>query len=133
MDNPAVPTAREGRVLRWTARILGLLFISIFLAFFIPDWLTKGRFPVDPDRIPMTIALFVSFLGLLIAWKWEGIGGLLALLSILAFGALGLQTPGRPGGTILLCVMYLLPAVLFILVWRRMKTRHRAPPGTAHS
>ena len=133
MDNPAVPTAREGRVLRWTARILGLLFISIFLAFFIPDWLTKGRFPVDPDRIPMTIALFVSFLGLLIAWKWEGIGGLLALLSILAFGALGLQTRGRPGGTILLCVMYLLPAVLFILVWRRMKTRHRAPPGTAHS
>ena len=113
MDNPSLPTAREPHILRWTGRIVGLLFVGIFLALFIPDWLTKGRLPVERERIPMTIALFMSFVGLLIAWKWDGVGGILAAVSIVAFAALGLQTSARPGGIVLLGVMYLLPAVLF--------------------
>lgn len=131
MDNPSLPSAREPHILRWTARIVGLLSIGIFLAFFIPDWLTRGRVPVEGERIPMTIALFMSFVGLLIAWKWDGIGGILAVVSIVAFAALGLQTPGKPGGIILLGVMYLLPAVLFILSWQRRRTQDRAPRQTA--
>jgi hypothetical protein len=131
MDHPSLPSARGAQILRWTARLVGLLFIGIFLTFFIADWVTKGGFPVERDRIPMTIALFMSFVGLLIAWKWDGVGGILALVSILAFAALGLQTPAKPAGTILLCVMYLLPAVLFILSWRRTRTRDRSRPETA--
>ncbi len=130
MDNPSLPSTREAHILRWTARIAGLLFIGIFLAFFIPDWLTKGGFPVERDRIPMTIALFMSFVGLLIAWKWEGIGGILAAVSVAAFAILGLQTPTGPGGIILLGVMYLLPAVLFIFCWRRKRAQDRAPRQT---
>ena len=65
----------------------------------------------------MTIFLFLTFVGLNMAWKWEGAGGALALGSIIVFTILGLQSEGKPGGTIMVCAMYALPALLFLFCW----------------
>jgi hypothetical protein len=107
------------------ARIVGTLFIAIFLVFFVADGIRKGVIPVASDRVPMTIFLFLAFIGLAIAWRWEGTGGTLALCSIIVFCVLGLQTEGKPGGTILLTGMYALPALLFILYWWQTRRQER--------
>lgn len=111
MDELTPLSTRPANAIRWTARIIGTLFVGIFLALFISDCLQKGTFPVDSDRIPMTMFLFLTFIGLIIAWKWEGAGGILALGSIIVFSILGLQTDEKPGGTILVTGIYALPAL----------------------
>jgi len=100
--------------------------MAIFLAFFVADCVRKGTIPVPSARIPMMIFLLLAYIGLIIAWKWEGIGGTLALGSILVFSILGLQTDLKPGATILLTGMYALPALLFILYW--WQTRRQDHP-----
>ena len=132
MDELHPPSTRPANAIRWTARIIGTLFVGIFLALFISDYLQKGTFPVDSDRIPMTMFLFVTFIGLIIAWKWEGAGGILALGSIIVFSILGLQTDEKPGGTILVTGIYALPALLFFLYWWRTKGKSHPKPKKAH-
>jgi hypothetical protein len=126
MANLATLSTRQSSVLRWTARVIGTLFVGFFLALFIPEWVQKGAFPATSDRLLMTIVLFMAFAGLLVAWKWEGIGGIVALASIIVFTALGLRTDAKPGGIMLVCAMYALPAALFLLSWH---TRRHATPG----
>jgi hypothetical protein len=63
---------------RWTARILGTLMFLLFLAFFF------GEGPPDLSRLTSTerlqfLCITVLFLGLVIAWKWEGLGGLITV------------------------------------------------------
>ena len=118
MDEHSPPRARPANGIRWTARIVGTLFIVIFLALFVPEWVRKGTLPIDSDRMPAMIFLFLSFVGLIMAWRWEGAGGILALGSIIVFTILGLQLGGKPGGTILLGGICALPASLFLLYWR---------------
>jgi hypothetical protein len=124
MDGLGPPVARPAQAILWTARIIGTLSIGIFLAFFFPDLAQKGTAVVASDRIPGTIFLFLSFVGLALAWRWEGVGGLSALGSITVSAVLGLQAEVNPAATILVWGMFALPAVLFLFYWWRAK-RHR--------
>jgi hypothetical protein len=56
---------------RWIARILGTLIALGFLTFVVAE----GPPPLSPTFLCMA----VTFAGLLLAWKWEGLGGLLIL------------------------------------------------------
>jgi hypothetical protein len=63
---------------RWGVRGVGLLLLGLILAFAV------GEGVPNPFRQPATVNLLSSALlamvaGLLIAWKWEGIGGCLIL------------------------------------------------------
>jgi hypothetical protein len=117
MKGLAEPSRRPATVIRWMARISGTLFTVVFLAFFVPDWMQKGTMPIPSDRMPMTLSLLLAFMGLTIAWKWEGTGGAVALAGVILYGILGLQTDVKPGATILLTATYGLPAVLFLIYW----------------
>jgi hypothetical protein len=130
MDGLAPPVARHAQAIRWTARITGILFIGIFLAFFVPDLAQKGTTAVASDRIPATIFLFLSFVGIALAWRWEGAGGLAALGSITVSAVLFLQTEVKPAATILLWGMYALPAVLFLLSWWRARLHRHSESAT---
>jgi hypothetical protein len=73
---------RAGVAARWTARLAGGLMFLFFLAFFF------GEGPPDLSRLSSTewlqaIGLFALFLGLPVAWKWEGLGG---LMTVAGFG-----------------------------------------------
>ena len=63
---------------RWTACIAGTLLFLLFLAFFF------GEGPPDLSRLTSTerlqfLGIAALFLGLVIAWKWEGLGGLISV------------------------------------------------------
>ncbi len=119
MDDRGLTSTRPATAIRWTARIAGALFILGFLVFFVPDLIQKGAIP--GDRIPMTFALFLAFIGLTMAWKWEGPGGLVALGSLIGYCVLGLQTDVKPGAIIFMAMAYALPAILFLVCWWRAR------------
>lgn len=69
---------------RWTARIAGTLMFFFFLAFFF------GEGPPDLSRLTsaerlQALGVAALFFGLPIAWKWEGLGG---LITVAGFGFL---------------------------------------------
>ncbi len=121
MDKRDVASTRTTTIIRWLARITGTLFVVGFLAFFVPDWIQKGAWPVPSDRLLMTLSLFLAFIGLTVAWKWEGTGGIVALCGVIGYCVLGLQTDVKPAATIFLTGAYALPATLFVIYWWRVR------------
>jgi len=79
----ATPPGHGGlKSARWAARILGLVVVLLFLWFLayagakvIPS-LAWG----DPQGVPLFAVLVAAVSGVLVAWRWELLGGLLALL-----------------------------------------------------
>jgi hypothetical protein len=67
--------------MRWTARVLALIAVGLF-AYFIVEFGAKV-FPslawTQPQGIPLLIALILALAGVVIAWRWELIGGLIAV------------------------------------------------------
>ena len=121
MEDRGLASTRQATAIRWMARITGTLFMVVFLAFFVPDWVESGTMQVPSDRIPMILSLFLAFIGLTIAWKWEGTGGIVALGGLIGYCVLGLQTDVKPAATILLTGAYALPAILFVVYWWQAK------------
>ena len=68
---------------RWTASILGTLFVLMFLA------LVFGEGPPNPFKVSATenlsfLFITILFLGLLLAWFREGLGGAITVASFAA-------------------------------------------------
>jgi hypothetical protein len=82
-----VIAALTSKILRWTARVLGTLVLLLFLVFLIGEGAPKPSILTAHEKL-MFAALGVMLLGLIVAWRWAGIGGLLALLGYLLFGLL---------------------------------------------
>jgi hypothetical protein len=114
---------------RWTARILGTLMV-LFLAAFV--------FGGGPPRFSQmtgwaqlySLGMGSLFLGLILAWRWEGWGG---LLSVLGWGFLAVLTRRPPWGWVLA-----IPAamgLLHLLCWWRLRgpAPHSGPVDPAKS
>jgi hypothetical protein len=69
------------KVLRWTARIIGLLAILLFVGLFILDSFPIFLFSVDdsPEHIFHMWALLAMLIGLGLGWKWEGLAAAVVL------------------------------------------------------
>lgn len=69
-------------ILRWTARVWSLLLLlAAVLEIILPD-----PYAVSPVPLMDWIALGfwgLSILGLLLAWRWEALGGLIAIAGLL--------------------------------------------------
>jgi len=76
------------KILRWTARILGTLFVLLVLVFAVGEGLPRPSMLTPRDKM-MFLALGLMLAGLVLAWKWAGRGGLLALAGYLLFTAIG--------------------------------------------
>ena len=73
-------------IIRWIARIGGVGYLAIFLLFFIGETLSSSK-ATNPMafREGLGIALvFVYLAGLILAWKWEGLGALIAIACTIA-------------------------------------------------
>jgi hypothetical protein len=122
--------------IRWVARIWSVPIIVIALLVFAGNawsWVEGGV--ADPHAVegyPWTEALppilmFVSILGLGLAWRWERLGGVIALVFQLAvILTLLIQTPiaqdfPRTAMPYILWVIVTIPAVLFFTAWWRSK------------
>ena len=92
-----LPPVRSQLILRWSARACSVLVLGSLLAFAIGTRLDlsalQGR-----ERLLMGL-LGGTCLGLLLAWRWEGWGGALSLLSLGTFHLVEWAATGRwPGG-----------------------------------
>jgi hypothetical protein len=123
--------------IRWTARIWGALLIAVTLIILIgyaSTWVRTGT--ADPhavedyppiENVPPLLTV-LSVLGLGLAWRWEGLGGVIAVVCSLAMlPILLVHWPLAEGFPRFLVAPYgtwlivLIPGVLFLLCWRRSK------------
>ncbi|MGA2034919.1 MAG: hypothetical protein ABSG68_21940 [Thermoguttaceae bacterium] len=74
-------------VLRWTARVVGTAILALIAAIAIGEGVHPARlFETLPVAL-LTVAMLTMVVGLVVAWKWERIGGVL-ILGGLAFFAI---------------------------------------------
>ena len=108
------------KIFRWILRVLSGLIIVFFLLMFIGETFF-GENPGNPMTTNAIVQLSVMGIGLIglgLAWKWDLIGGIIALA---AFGLLALINPAVMKPSPLL--VFPVTAVLFIVLWAiSMKT-----------
>jgi len=80
-------------VMRWTARLLALVALGLFI-WFAAEFGSEVLADLSwgPQGIPLLIGISVALIGLLLAWRWEMIGGLMAMggsILIMALVCLG--------------------------------------------
>jgi hypothetical protein len=120
--------------IRWVARIWSLpiiVFALIMAVGYLWSWITTGV--ADPyaveDVAPIEaippILMLLSALALGVAWRWERLGGAIALVfQAAAVALLLIQTPiardfPRSALPYLLVLIVTVPGVLFLTSWRR--------------
>jgi hypothetical protein len=75
--------------MRWAARLLALVAIGLFV-FFAVECGAKV-FPSlswGPQGVPLLVAVVVALAGAVIAWRWELVGGIMAVAGVAAIMAL---------------------------------------------
>jgi len=106
------------KIPRIIARVLSAIFVGFALVMFIGETMQSAKrassAPMTSDTIIQLTLFGIGLLGLVLAWKWELIGG---ILSLLAFIALFIVNPSA------LVMIFIFPAnaILFIFVGYRSK------------
>jgi hypothetical protein len=115
--------------LRWTARIIGTLWILICLLLFIGYYLeglqrNSGTVQTKPDilGIFVLVCMAIGLLGLTVAWWNEGLGGIISTIGFLLAGILLIIDPKLNFSPIFLIV--LVPSILYLAYWKDTKKIH---------
>jgi hypothetical protein len=108
---------------RWTARIVGTLMFLLFLAFFFGEGPPHLSSLTSTERLQF-LCMASLFLGLIIAWKWEGLGGLITVAGFAFMVAINTSHLRMWA----LCIPAIVGAV-HILSWSRLRVG--APAGLA--
>lgn len=99
------------QLMRWAARIVGVLLIGMFLVFGAADGLDPSQF--DARSTPLMGMMLISLAGMAGLWKWELAGGATALGGIAFFYVLNYAYTGRlPGGPVI--PLFFVPGFLAI-------------------
>jgi len=140
MSNVSEPVDRVTKWIRWTARIWSspiIAYALIMLTGYAWNLVTIGKAdPYAVEGYPLVEALppilmFLSVLGLGIAWRWEGLGGAITLVfQFAALIVLLIQRPitddfSRSAIPYLMSMVIAIPGILFLVYWlrsRRMPT-----------
>jgi len=115
----------------WSAPII--LYSLMMLSGYAWNWLTIGK--ADPyavegypfiEAVP-PILMFLSVLGLAIAWRWERLGGAINLVFLLGVIVVLLITRPLTDDLSFVLIPYLMtiviaiPGILFLVYWRRSR------------
>jgi len=117
-------------IVRWMARIAAVLAAGTILLFFVGEGLSEGIGPLLQMTLReslMMAAFAVLWLGLVVGWLWELVGGLLTIGGAIAFYALDYAFSGTfPRGPYFLVLAS--PGLLFLATaWlsrKGMEARH---------
>ena len=127
------PKDRFSTWMRWGARILGLAMILLVLLFFIGEGIMGGDMPnlltMSLAEDFLFLALLMTLLGIVVAWRWEGIGGILIVGSVLLFESINAIAIGywRIG---VLDPLFVLVGLLFLWDWWRTSSAKLDHPTT---
>lgn len=90
-------------LMRWPARIVGTLLLLLMLAIAIGEGGPPNPW-TQPWQVNVELHLmFAMWIGMLLAWRWEGLGGALMIGGAAAFCAMEAQAPNLLFGAILAC------------------------------
>ena len=90
-----------------------IFFLSLFIGSFIEKGYHNFTHPL------MSVFGGLSMIGILMAWKWEGIGGFLGAISIILFDLVNIfwyQAP-KMTGTLIGSLLWFIPSTMFIYCW----------------
>jgi len=109
-------------LLRWLTRILGILLIFVIVLFAVGEGLPNPLALTVNEQLGF-VALIIMLAGLILAWKFEGMGGLLVIIGYIFFCIIERQIL-RQG------VFFIFPVVglSFLLCWwrtRKAKTKQQ--------
>ena len=100
-------------IIRWIARILSIVSMGILLLFFIGE----GFNPVQLSARDWILFIFFPLgitIGIILAWRWEMLGGIIAFVSLLSFYASHFIMSNKfPAGPYFL--IFALPGISFML------------------
>jgi hypothetical protein len=136
MANVSDSGDRATKWIRWIARIWSfpiIVYALLMLSGYAWNWVTIGEAdPYAVEGYPLVEALppilmFLSVLGLGIAWRWERLGGAITLVFLFAVLLLLLiQRPinhdfYRSAIPLLMSMVIAIPGILFLVCWRRSR------------
>ena len=106
------------KTIRWIARILGVLTVLMVVMLLLGENLPKQS---QLTEIGKMMFIFEGFmlLGILIAFRWEGISSVLILLGYIAFATVNSQILEMP-------VFYLFPVTALLLGYCWFKSRKKS-------
>ncbi len=113
--------------IRWVARGSGVVLTALFCLFVVGQGFPNlAAQPVEVVIEFAAIAMMIS--GFLVGWRWEGIGGGLALLGFLLFcGVELIVNASLPGGAI---PFFAIPGVLLLISYA-ISRDERSDRGTS--
>jgi hypothetical protein len=116
MRSVSLPLCRLEAGIRWTARVLTALLVGLVLVMFVGVTLEGGFNPLKLKGVePMQMLFFwTACIGMVVAWRWQVIGGALSLGGMMLFFAVEFAVRGGPPGGFLLYLM-LVPGILFLM------------------
>jgi hypothetical protein len=99
---------------RWTARMLAVLLIGLVVVF----WIGEGgfnRWMLSTIEAVLTACLLTTCFGMLLAWWWPFLGGVMASVGILLFYAVDVEGRGGMFLNNLYFDLMLVTGLLFVL------------------
>jgi hypothetical protein len=122
---PTRPTVAL-RTLRWTARALSVLSISLLAAFLFGG--AESLTPTIRELVALLLFPGGVVLGMLISWRREGLGAIVSIASLAALYAyIGLAFGRVPAGPYF--ILFTSPAALFGLYALLARSGGRKPVG----
>ena len=119
------------KILRWVARITAVLTAGMILLIFVGEGLSDGFDPLlhlTMRETAMMAAFIILWLGLLLGWKWELIGGLLSVGGLIAFYVLDYAFSGTfPDGPFFL--IFGAPGFLFLYLGMKKSKNNKDYEG----
>jgi hypothetical protein len=103
----------KNKLLYWSPRILGILAI-LFMMMFSIDCFEMGGKDAWICLLMHNIPAFITIVVLIVAWKWELIGGIIFMIASFA-GAVYFNGFGGNWGVLPVMFPFLLTGILFIL------------------
>ena len=105
-------------IIRWIARISALLMAVLILLFFVGEAMAEGFEPLlhlSVRESLMMVAFVDLWLGLILGWRWELLGGLMTILGFASFYLLNVLFTGAfPRGPFFFILAA--PSLLFLYV-----------------
>ena len=117
-------------IIRWAARIFGTLLVIFGLFFFIGSMIEGAQNQgsgLETYNIIVFAVVGIGFAALILAWWKEGLGGIIAFISILIFNLLAALSPVEGSRYLPMLLIPLIPSILFLLYW--LLKRIRLIPG----
>jgi hypothetical protein len=112
----------KNKLLYWTPRILAILAI-LFMIMFSMDCFEMGGKDALICLVMHNIPAFIIIAVLIVAWKWELIGGILFVVAFFA-GSIYFNGFGSNWGALIIMIPFLLTGILFILHFYLTNQKH---------